>query len=74
VLSLRERQMIRLAALTALGAGHSPLKANIEAAVRIGIPQEEIVEVFLQVLPYAGFPRVLTALETVRDVLIPPEG
>ncbi|MDT9683106.1 carboxymuconolactone decarboxylase family protein [Streptomyces sp. TRM76323] len=69
VLSLRERQLIRIAALTALDAGESAAKANLSSAVNLGIPTRDIVEALLQTLPYAGFPRVITALEYAKDVL-----
>lgn len=69
VLSLRERQLIRVAALTSLGAGETAVKANLAAAVNIGIPARDIIETLLQTLPYAGFPRVIQALEVAKNVL-----
>lgn len=68
VLPLRERQLIRLAALVCLGNTGTPLKANIQACLNIGITQRDIAEAFVQSLPYAGFPRVIEALEVAREM------
>ncbi|MFC3452662.1 carboxymuconolactone decarboxylase family protein [Amycolatopsis speibonae] len=68
-LPLRERQLIRLAVLAALDPGPTTLRANIGAAVHIGIPAEHIAEVFIQCLPYIGFPRVINALTVAQQFL-----
>ncbi|SFD59303.1 4-carboxymuconolactone decarboxylase [Actinopolyspora alba] len=69
VLSVRERELIRLASIIALGVTESPLKANIAASLNNEISREEVKEVFVQSLPYAGFPRTVAALETLGEVL-----
>ena len=35
----------------------------------MGLSREQIVECFIQCVPYQGFPKVLNAVFVVRDVL-----
>ncbi|MER6508692.1 carboxymuconolactone decarboxylase family protein [Nonomuraea sp. NPDC001636] len=69
VLSLRERQFVRLAALAAMGVGGAPMRANINSALNVGVPVSDIAETFIQCLPYAGFPRVITAMEQLKAIV-----
>ncbi|MEV0323030.1 carboxymuconolactone decarboxylase family protein [Streptomyces sp. NPDC050658] len=69
VLPPRERALIRLGALAALGAPASATRANIDSALHIGLTPQEVSEAFLQTLPYVGFPHVITALETLTRLL-----
>ncbi|WP_439145284.1 carboxymuconolactone decarboxylase family protein, partial [Veillonella atypica] len=41
---------------------------HTNAALNFGIAPEQIVEVCTHCIPYAGFPRVLNALFTVKAV------
>lgn len=66
-LPLRERALVRLAALTALGAPATATRANIDSALRAGLSRQEVSEAILQTLPYAGFPRGIAALELLRE-------
>lgn len=67
-LPLRERALIRLGALAALGAPAAATRANIDSALHIGLTHDDITEAFLQTLPYAGFPHVITALEALKAI------
>jgi 4-carboxymuconolactone decarboxylase len=71
-LPLRERALIRLGVLAALGAPRTATRANIDSALHIGLSSQEIAEAFLQTLPYVGFPQVISALETLKTVLDEP--
>lgn len=66
VLSLQEREIITLASLLTAGGCEPQLEVHINAALHVGIPPEKIIEVFLQCIPYTGFPRVLNAVFTAR--------
>jgi N-succinyldiaminopimelate aminotransferase len=68
VMSLRERAIVRLGALAALGAPGAAVRANIDSALHIGLTVDEIAEAFVQVLPYAGFPHVITSLEILASM------
>ena len=67
-LDLREREMITLASLLAAGGCEPQLEVHIRAALNVGVPPEAIVEVFLQCVPYTGFPRVLNAVFAAKRV------
>ncbi|MFJ6252730.1 MULTISPECIES: carboxymuconolactone decarboxylase family protein [unclassified Streptomyces] len=74
VLPLRERALVRLGALTALGAPVTATRANIDSALHAGLGREEVSEAILQTLPYAGFPHAITALEILRELVEPVPG
>lgn len=61
-LSLKEREMITLASLLTAGGCEPQLKVHIQGALNVGIAPEKIIEIFLQCIPYTGFPKVLNAV------------
>ena len=65
-LSLREREIITLASLLTAGGCEPQLGVHISAALHVGVSPEKIIEVFLQCIPYTGFPRVLNAVFTAK--------
>jgi 4-carboxymuconolactone decarboxylase len=67
-LDLRSREIATIAALAALGNAQPQLKVHIEAALNVGCTRGEIVEVFMQMAVYAGFPAALNALFAAREV------
>ncbi|MFP3554646.1 carboxymuconolactone decarboxylase family protein [Paraburkholderia sp. SIMBA_049] len=67
-LDLRAREIATIAVLAALGNAQPQLKVHIEAALNVGCSREEIVEVFMQMAVYAGFPAALNALFAAREV------
>jgi len=67
-LDLRAREIATIAALAALGNAQPQLKVHIEASLNVGVTREEIVEVFMQMAVYAGFPAALNALFAAREV------
>lgn len=67
-LSLQEREIITLASLLTAGGCEPQLEVHISAALHVGISPEKIIEVFLQCIPYTGFPRVLNAVFTAKRV------
>ncbi|GAA2074803.1 carboxymuconolactone decarboxylase family protein [Streptomyces albiaxialis] len=68
-LSLRDRQIANLAALTALGGVEPQLAGHVRTSLRTGITREEIVEVFVHVAPYVGVPRALAGLRVAAEAL-----
>ncbi|OHV08921.1 carboxymuconolactone decarboxylase family protein [Kushneria phosphatilytica] len=69
-LSLRDRELATIAALTAMGNAAPQLKVHIAAGLNVGVTREEIIEVIMQMAVYAGFPAALNGLFTAREVLI----
>lgn len=67
-LSLQEREIITLASLLTAGGCEPQLEVHICAAIHVGVSPEKIVEVFLQCIPYTGFPRVLNAVFAAKRV------
>jgi len=60
-LSPRDRQLVTLGVLTALGGCEPQLEAHVDLALNVGLDREEIVEALLHAAVYAGFPRALNA-------------
>jgi|SRR6266850_1825427 4-carboxymuconolactone decarboxylase len=54
-LQMRQRSMITVALLAALGRDRE-LKRHIEGALHLGITRDEIIEIMLHVAHYAGWP------------------
>jgi 4-carboxymuconolactone decarboxylase len=67
-LDLKSREIATIAALAALGNAQPQLKVHIEGALNVGCSRDEIVEVFMQMALYAGFPAALNALFAAREV------
>lgn len=65
-LSLQEREIITLTSLLTAGGCEPQLEVHVRAALHVGVPPEKIIEVFLQCIPYTGFPRVLNAVFTAK--------
>lgn len=67
-LDLRSREIATIAALTALGNAEPQLKVHIAAGLNVGLTQEEITEVIMQMAVYAGFPAALNGLFAAKEV------
>ncbi|QTD91211.1 carboxymuconolactone decarboxylase family protein [Burkholderia anthina] len=67
-LDLKSREIATIAALAALGNAQPQLKVHVEAALNVGCTRDEIVEVFMQMAVYAGFPAALNALFAAHEV------
>jgi 4-carboxymuconolactone decarboxylase len=62
------RELVILGALIALGGVEPQIEAHLGSALNAGLSAAELVEVILQALPYAGFPRVFGAMAIARRV------
>jgi 4-carboxymuconolactone decarboxylase len=67
-LDLKTREMLTVAALTVLGYAQAELKDHIRGAMNVGCTRDEILEIILQMVVYAGFPAALEAVKTVASV------
>lgn len=67
-LSLRDRETVTIACLCALGACDPQLEVHVDGSLNVGLTREQIVETFIQCVPYVGFPKVLNAVAVARDV------
>jgi 4-carboxymuconolactone decarboxylase len=67
-LDLQTREIINIAALTALGHALPQLKVHIHAALNVGVTREQVVEIIIQMAVYAGFPVALNAAAVANEV------
>ncbi|MCB0180690.1 MAG: carboxymuconolactone decarboxylase family protein [Anaerolineae bacterium] len=68
-LNLREREIATVAMLTALGGREPQLRVHLKAALNVGLTPEEIEEIILQTIPYAGFPTAINAMNLWKAVM-----
>lgn len=67
-LDRKSRQIATMAALTAMGNAKPQLKFHIGAALNIGVPPEEIIDVMYVTTVFAGFPSGLNGITAAREV------
>ncbi|MDD1369689.1 carboxymuconolactone decarboxylase family protein, partial [Bacillus sp. MHSD17] len=67
-LDLKSRLLATVAGLTALG-NTEQLKFYINGALNVGWTEEEIIEVMMQMIIYAGFPVALNTILTVSRIV-----
>jgi len=65
-IDLRTREMLTVAALTAIGTAPEQLEFHIRAALNTGVTRDEIVEILLQMAVYAGVPACINGVATAR--------
>lgn len=73
-LSLRDREIATIAALAAMGTAQPQLKVHVQAGLNVGLSQDEIVEILMQMAVYAGFPAALNGLFAAREVFAAAEA
>ncbi len=66
-LDKKTRSMLNLAMISTLNRPHE-LKMHVAGAVRNGVTRDEIKEVFLQVMIYAGVPACVDSFRIAREV------
>jgi 4-carboxymuconolactone decarboxylase len=64
----RDRQLVTLGALTALGGCEPQLEVHINAALNAGLTPAEIAEALLHAAVYCGMPRALNATFVAKKV------
>ena len=67
-IDLLTREYLLIASCTTLGYAVPQLKAHIDAALKLGGTKEQIVEVILQMLFYAGGAATSNALSVAKEV------
>jgi 4-carboxymuconolactone decarboxylase len=61
-----KRQLVIIAALTALGDTDRQVQTHVGSALGAGETPEGIVEAIMQTIPYVGFPRAIKAIESCK--------
>ena len=64
----RDRQLVTLGMLTALGGCETELDVHINASLNVGLSPEEIVEALLHAAVYCGIPKSLNATLVAKKV------
>ena len=67
-LAPRDRQLVTLGMLTALGGCEAQLDVHINAALNVGLTPEQIVEALTHSAVYCGMPRALNATFVAKKV------
>ena len=68
-LSSRDRALLTIGMLTALGGHSLPLKVHLAGALRLGLTAPEIEEIIIHSVLYAGFPNAIDAQRLLLEVL-----
>lgn len=68
VLAPRDRQLVTLGMLSALGGCEPQIEIHVNTALDVGLTPQEIVEALLQSAVYCGFPRALNATAAAKQV------
>ncbi|MBF9050811.1 4-carboxymuconolactone decarboxylase [Roseobacter sp. HKCCD9010] len=72
-ITLRERSMVTLALLAALG-NFEEIPMHIRATARTGASKRDVLEVFQHVAVYAGVPRANQALKLAKETYVEMEA
>jgi 4-carboxymuconolactone decarboxylase len=64
----RDRQLVTLGMLTALGGCEAQLEVHINAALNVRLTPAQVIEAFLHASVYCGFPRALNAVFIAKKV------
>lgn len=67
-LAPRDRQLVTLGMLTALGGCEAQLEVHVNASLNVGLTPAQIVEAMLHSAVYCGFPRALNAVFVAKTV------
>ncbi|MEU3369941.1 carboxymuconolactone decarboxylase family protein [Streptomyces sp. NPDC006711] len=67
-LTLRQRQIITVGALAAMGNAAPQLRFHIDGALNVGVSPAEVVELLIHTAVYAGFPAALNGVAAAREV------
>jgi alkylhydroperoxidase/carboxymuconolactone decarboxylase family protein YurZ len=67
-LDRKTRSLVTLAVLATLGS-QEELQIHVRGALNLGHQPDDIVELFIHLLPYAGVPRMVQAMRLAGQVL-----
>ena len=73
-LDIKIRELITLSILIALGGVESQIKGHVKGNINVGNGRETLLSVITQLLPWAGYPRTLNALNALNEVAPTPDA
>jgi len=68
ILNFKQREMITITSLLTQGDTAPQLRVHINDSLNVGLSREQIIETFIQAIPYVGFPKVLNAVTIAKEV------
>jgi 4-carboxymuconolactone decarboxylase len=71
-LGVATRELLTFSMLAALGGAEPQLRGHVQGNANVGNGKDLLVAVLTQLLPYIGYPRTLSALACVNEVLPSP--
>lgn len=66
---LKHRELVAIASLATMGGCDAQLETHVHGAFNVGLTETEIVEAIVTLIPYAGFPKALNAMATLKRVV-----
>lgn len=69
VLSEKDRELLTVVLLAALGGADMQVRAHVGGALKAGNTKEEVVCALFHAMPYMGVPRLFNALNCAKDIL-----
>jgi 4-carboxymuconolactone decarboxylase len=73
-LAVRDREIATTAMLTALGGREPQLRVHFAAALNVGLTPDEIQEIIIHTIIFAGFPTAINATNLLHAVLAERSG
>lgn len=64
----RDRQLVTLGMLTALGGCEPQIEVHVNASLNVGLTPRQIIETLLHSAAYCGFPKALNATFAAKKV------
>lgn len=68
-LDIKTREMLTVAALTALGNASGQLELHMRASLNVGVTRAELLEIVIQMAVYAGLPACMNGITAYRAAL-----
>jgi len=68
-LTIQMRELLTFSMLVSLGGCEPQMKGHIQGNANVGNDKETLIGVVTQLLPYIGYPRALTALHCLNEIL-----
>lgn len=68
VLTYQQREMVVISSLISLGDTPNQLKWHMNFGLKVGITENEIIEIATHCIPFCGFPRALNAVSVAKQL------
>ena len=68
-LDIKTRELLTFAMLISLGGAEPQVKGHIQGNINVGNDKALLLSVVTQLLPYIGYPRALTAIKCLNEVI-----